>query len=382
MINLAITAPSETEHPETFIQSHIDGIREHVVFYYGDLIPRYIKGEGLFSIDNKHLNDIGAWKHLLGNFNLFSYRKSGLGIKEYMFAHSLKKHNIDVVLAEYGTTGAEVYEACRYANIPLVVHFHGRDCTAYDNLKNYGERYKKMFAYASSVIAVSHDMERRLVILGCPKEKLVYAPCTPDPKFASLNASLEKIQFCFCGRFTDKKAPYATLLAFRKVLDKYPEAKLVMAGDGPLLNASKNIAKIIGAGDNVIFTGAITPARYQQILLESRAYVQHSITADDGDMEGTPVSVMEASAAGIPVISTFHAGIPDVIVDGKTGLLCKELDVESMAVNMLRLASDKEFALCLGAAGKKRMAEHFSKDWQMNVLTEAVEAASKRNNIL
>ena len=148
-----------------------------------------------------------------------------------------------------------------------------------------------------------------------------------------------------------------------------------------LLNASKNIAKIIGTGNNVIFTGAITPARYQQILLESRAYVQHSITADDGDMEGTPVSVMEASAAGIPVISTFHAGIPDVIVDGKTGLLCKELDVESMAVNMLRLASDKEFALCLGAAGKKRMAELFSKDWQMNVLTETVEAASKRNNI-
>lgn len=381
MINLAITSPSQTERPETFVQSHVDNIHANVTYYYGDLIPRYVAGEGIFSMDNRHISDIKAWLHLVSNTNFFKLKFSNIGIKRYLFAKSLKQHHIDVVLAEYGTTGAEVYEACRYANIPLVVHFHGRDCTAYDNLKTYGERYKKMFAYASSVIAVSHDMEKRLIMLGCPKEKLVYAPCTPDPKFASLNASLEKIQFCFCGRFTDKKAPYATLLAFRKVLDKYPEAKLVMAGDGPLLNASKNIAKIIGAGDNVIFTGAITPARYQQILLESRAYVQHSITADDGDMEGTPVSVMEASAAGIPVISTFHAGIPDVIVDGETGLLCKELDVESMAVNMLRLASDKVFALCLGAAGKKRMAEHFSKDWQMNVLTEAVEAASKRNNI-
>lgn len=377
MINLAITSPSPTEHPETFVQSHIDNIRENIIYYYGDLVPRYVAGEGLFSMDNKHISDARAWTHVVFSVNPLRLKASHLGLKQYLFAKSLKHHNVDVVLAEYGTTGAEVYEACRYAKIPLVVHFHGRDCTAYDTIQNYGKRYRKMFAYASKIIAVSHDMQKRLVELGCPRDKLVYAPCTPDPKFADLQAKLGKKQFCFCGRFTDKKAPYALVIAFSKVVSKYPDATLVMSGDGPLLNSTRNIAKVLGLDKQIFFTGSIKPEEFQQILLDSRAYVQHSIRADDGDMEGTPVSIMEASAAGVPVISTFHAGIPDVIVDGETGLLCKELDVNKMAHDMSLLLDDKKFASRLGAAGKERMKEYFSKKWQIGVLTKAVEEAAK-----
>ncbi len=167
----------------------------------------------------------------------------------------------------------------------------------------------------------------------------------------------------------------------KKVIEKIPYARLIMSGDGPLLNSTKNIVKILGIEDNVIFTGIITPEEYRAFLLHCRAYVQHSIIADDGDMEGTPVAIMEASAAGVSVISTIHAGIPDIIIDGKTGFLNKELDVDGMAANMILLLEDKDLAVRLGNAGKQRMSEHFTKRWQMNILTKAVtDAALNKGN--
>ena len=135
MLNLAIVSPSTTNTPETFVQSHISGIRANVFFYYGDLIPRYLEGEGLFSMNSQSLNNKKAWLRIFKNLNVFKYKASGLGLKSYLFAQSLKAHHIDVVLAEYGTTSAEITDACKYAKIPLIAHFHGRDSSDYNVLK-------------------------------------------------------------------------------------------------------------------------------------------------------------------------------------------------------------------------------------------------------
>ena len=326
-------------------------------------------------MNNWNLGNLKAWRHIVATTNPLKLRNSGIGLKNYLFAQSLKKHHIDVVLAEYGETGAEIVPACKYARMPLVVHFHGRDSSNHEVLRLRHDDYQRLFRQAAYVIAVSHDMERRLMAIGCPQEKLVYCPCVPDESFYHLGPTLEKSQFVFIGRFTDKKAPYATLLAFRKVHEQYADARLVMAGNGPLLNSTRNIAKVLDMGDSVSFPGAITPDQARAYLMDSRAYVQHSIIADDGDMEGTPVAVMEASAAGLPVVATRHAGIPDVIQDGKTGLLCDELDVNGMAEAMKRLLADSELAHRLGAAGKEYMKTNYSKNWQMNTLTKTLEQA-------
>ena len=108
--------------------------------------------------------------------------------------------------------------------------------------------------------------------------------------------------------------------------------------------------------------------------------MQHSIRAEDGDMEGTPVSIMEASSAGLPVIATKHAGIPDVIIDNETGLLCEELDINKMANDMKSLIEDKQLAFKLGTAGKRFMSSHFSKEKQMKILTQTVETVYKTHH--
>ena len=106
--------------------------------------------------------------------------------------------------------------------------------------------------------------------------------------------------------------------------------------------------------------GVLSQEKIAEQMRSSRAFVQHSMVARDGDSEGTPVAIMEAQLCGLPVISTYHAGIPDVVVDGCTGILVREGDVDSMANAMRDLVLDPSMAARLGAAGRKRVLQAFT----------------------
>jgi colanic acid/amylovoran biosynthesis glycosyltransferase len=378
MLNLAITSRSADGNPESFVKAH-SAIRENILFYYGDMVPRYLKGQGLISVDRAALSSPMELLKIAKRFNPIKFRRMHLGVMDYFLAESFRKNSVDVVLSEYGDCSALVMGACRAYGIPLVAHFHGRDCSSNEVINEFSSRYKQLFNYASSVVAVSHVMEQKLMSLGCPKEKLVYAPCVPDAEYYDIEPNPKGKQIVSIGRFVDKKAPFVTLLAFKKVLEKHLEANLVMAGDGPLLSATKHLSQILGLGDRVLFPGNIDHSEVFRLMSRSLVYIQHSVTADDGDMEGTPVSVMEASAAGLPVVSTLHAGIPEVIVNGETGLLSKEYDLDAMVQNLNLVLSDSDLAKRLGMAGKNFMRTNYSKEHQIDVLTDAVERAAKKD---
>jgi glycosyltransferase involved in cell wall biosynthesis len=111
-------------------------------------------------------------------------------------------------------------------------------------------------------------------------------------------------------------------------------------------------------------------------MREARAFVQHSLVASDGNSEGMPCSILEACASGLPVVSTRHAGIPEVVIEGDTGFLVAERDVESMARHMERLVVDPGLASKLGRAGRQRIEEHFSMDSSIARLWNVIETSS------
>jgi colanic acid/amylovoran biosynthesis glycosyltransferase len=364
-MNLAIISPNNNAYSETFIQAHkrIPGV--NIYYYYGGGIPNFLEGHGDVASKTLWAKTSRNLKHRL--------KKTGLSLSEEALVDSFKKHRINCVLAEYGLTAVNVLNVCRKIDLPLIAHFHGYDASTHLAIEEYGEAYKEMFSYARSIIAVSRVMEKKLLSLGCPASKLVYNTYGPDDEFLNLVPSYGKKQFIGIGRFVDKKAPYYTLLAFQKTLKKHPDARLIIGGNGPLLNTCNNLVKYLKIENNVSFPGIITPDQYRVYLNESIAFVQHSITAENGDMEGTPVGVLEASAAGLPVISTIHAGIPDVIIHDKTGLLCLEHDVDQMAIHMLQILDDKQFAINMGAAGKENIRKNFSMERHLNLLAEVIE---------
>lgn len=362
-MNIAIFSPNQNQYSETFILAHKKLLKDKVFYYYGfeDI-----------NLENAHIKP-GKYKYLI--LFIYSYLRDWAPFKyilEYKIKKSLRQNKIDAILVEFGTHAYNFRNILRNVRIPVVVHFHGYDASAYEAIENCNY-YKEIFQIASKVIAVSKVMKQKLLDLGCPSDKLIVNPCAPSNKFLAIKPQFSKKQFIAIGRFVDKKAPYYLILAFKKVVEKYPDYQLLMAGDGVLLNTCKNLIKYYNLDKNIILLGIIKPEEYMNILSESLAFIQHSITAENGDMEGTPVGVLEASGAGIPIVSTIHAGIPDVVIHKKTGLLCAEHDIDAMADNMIKLIGNKELAIEMGKAGKENIKLNFNMDKHISILQNALE---------
>jgi glycosyltransferase involved in cell wall biosynthesis len=358
--NVALISPDQNSYSETFIQAHKNYLDANVFYYYGEYLPFYLENKGA----------------LLTNWNRFSglikriLKLTKFNFLEQSVLKSFKNNRIEIVYAEYGQTGVAVLNICKKLNLPLIVNFHGYDASGKSVLEDYKKSYAELFDYARDIVVVSKVMRKNLILLGANSEKITYTPCAPNDSFFELNPAFSENAFIAVGRFVDKKAPYYTILAFQKVLNKYSDAKLYFCGNGLLYNTCVNLVIYFGISKNVIFLGSVSAQEQKQLYERVIGFVQHSITALNGDMEGTPVSVLEASAAGLPIISTKHAGISDVVQHEKTGLLVDEHDVEQMAKYMIYLLENRDYAKSLGAAGRNLMKSNFSMEHHIGILNK------------
>lgn len=264
---------------------------------------------------------------------------------------------IDTVLANFGTYAVVLMPICDALGIRLVAHFHGADAHTETTVSAFRDRYRTLGVQAHRVVVVSDLMHHALVEIGIPSEKIRVVRYGVDtarfrPKATWPTAPV----FLGVGRFVDKKAPYLTLLAFSRVHAAVPAARLVLAGDGPLLETTRNLCHALGLDRAVEFPGPLGHEVVAARMAEATAFVQHSIRPEygpaRGDCEGTPVAVLEAMASGLPVVATRHAGIGEVIEDGVTGLLVAERDVDGMAAALLSLCQDSDRPRRLGAAAR------------------------------
>lgn len=346
---MALLSPAKEAYSETFIHAHRKYLDADISYYYGDHLPRYVD-DGEFFSRVTFSRRIGYW------FRRGYSRR--LNYFEWSLYRSFRKRKIEVVLAEYGPTGAECLNVCKALNLPLIVHFHGYDAHLRPVVDLYTDRYRTMFSYARSIVSVSSTMTAALVNLGCPPEKVVYNPYGPDDSFFEVQPAHSEKLFVGLGRFVDKKAHYYTILAFKKVHDKHPDARLIIGGDGPLLETCRNLVKALGLTKSVELPGPLSRVQFQDLLSCAIGFVQHSITTENGDMEGTPVAILEAMAAGVPVIATRHAGIMDAVDERVTGFLNDEHDVDGVSQNILELLIHPDMVKAVGNKARNSIKMH------------------------
>ena len=273
----------------------------------------------------------------------------------------LAAHRPRALLAEYGPTGCLFMRACEEAGVPLYVHFHGFDASRMIRDWRYVRHYRSLFRQAAGVIAPSRFLTGRLAEIGCPEAKLHVSPYGIDPQRFAVTRRLPQ-RLVAVGRLVEKKAPQSTIAAFAAIANRYPEARLDMVGDGPLAGKCRALVRRHGLDDRVRLHGVQDARFVADLMQEASVFVQHSVTASDGDCEGLPVAVLEAMASAVPVVSTRHSGIPEAVVDGVTGLLVEEHEVDAMAAAMSALLDDPERAAAMGAAGRRRVLEHYTLD--------------------
>ena len=362
--NLCIVKPNRSAFSETFIQAHINRLLGNKKVLYGGSFPLYDENGKLLI-----RSILGVLSYLIQKRLL---KRRVIPVRTQALISYLKAQHINLVFAEYGTVGAMITDACKLANVPLIIHFHGADAHHQPTIDAH--QYGQAFAYASAIIAVSEDMVKQLSKLGASKEKLFLNPCGVDTAFFNLiDVQNNPPNFLSIGRFVEKKSPTSLVKAFYYVATKIPDAHLWMVGTGALIKETKALAIKLKLTERITFTGVLLPADILLLMKKMRCFVQHSVRATDGDMEGSPVAILEASASGLPVVSTKHAGIKQAVLDKKTGFLVCEHDIVGMAEYMIAIASSTKLATQMGLNGRQHMIDNYQMEKQINKLDTIIQ---------
>ena len=275
----------------------------------------------------------------------------------------IRSQEVDLVLAETGPLAALVAPVCKSVSVPMVAHFHGVDAYAPELTGDDGANYAFIRDHAAGIICVSRHMSDHFDRLGWNSSKIHYATSFVDPTvFSGARPEAAGPVFLSVGRLIEKKGLLLTLMAMQQVVKAVPDSRLIVVGEGCLDEPCRQFIKGAGIDGNVEFLGAQSHAVVSRLMKEVRCYVQHSVVAANNDHEGTPVAILEAQISGLPVVSTRHAGIPEVVEENVTGFLVDEFDVDTMAHHMIRVATDPVLAKELGRSARQIVSQKFSFD--------------------
>ncbi len=254
----------------------------------------------------------------------------------------LKGHEARLLHIYYGHKAAKFLPLIRSKwRGPMIVSFHGVDLALDRHRENYRERLTELFDYARLILARSDSLLDLLRDLGCPEEKLRLNR-TPVP-LAHLVFSVRQPPedgrwvFCQACRLIEKKGLLTALAAVEKVREKYPLVKFVIAGTGPqeeklrLAVAEKNL------GGAVELAGWCDQPKLRELFSRAHVFMHPSETTKDNDQEGVPNSMLEAMATGLPVVATWHGGIPEAMDHERDGLLVPERSPDALASALLRM---------------------------------------------
>lgn len=250
------------------------------------------------------------------------------------WSDGLKVNRAKLIHAHYGSSGLRILQTAKTLEIPLVTTFHGNDASAALKLPGYINSLQELFKY-SYIITVSDFLKNRLISLGAPKDRIIRHYIGTDLKRFEFNlhesihlkkSRNEKIKFLQVSNFVEKKGHIYTINAFSRFLNVYSNAELILGGAGKEKAKIEALVKELKIDGKVKFLGAVDPQDVSKLMKECDVFLHHSITAKNGSEEGIPTVIMEALASGILVVSSKHAGIPELI-PSNCGFLVEEKNI-------------------------------------------------------
>jgi glycosyltransferase involved in cell wall biosynthesis len=289
-----------------------------------------------------------ASRGILGLPGRFAFRQ--MGIIPRKLDTLLATERPALVHAQFGLGGALALPIAEHANLPLVVTFHGGDATKDKHYRPrafpptiFQRRQKRLTARAQRFLCVSHFIRAVLIARGFPESKLETHYLGIDiPADIMLPPGGISDTIAFVGRLVEKKGVDTLIdaMAIARLTD--PTLELVIVGDGPDKAALEKRATM--AGVKARFVGWLGQKDVHSAMRRALAVAVPSRTAVGGDSEGLPTVIMEAMALGVPVVASRHAGIPEIVTDGVTGLLVPEANPNALAEAILTLKRNPELA--------------------------------------
>jgi Glycosyltransferase len=279
----------------------------------------------------------------------------------------------------FGNVAVHLLPLLRRSPVPVVISFHGSDVAGSMVSPGYADAVREMFSLAAAVPCRSEQLAGAVERLGCPREKLrLMRTVLPEIPFRQRHPPPDGAwKIVQAARLVAKKGLPTALRAFAEFVRRFPDATFTIAGEGPMEEDLRRLVQELGLSERVRFAGFLEQDALQRLFRESHIFLHPSETAG-GDVEGVPNALLEAMAGGLPVVATRHGGIPEVVTDGETGLLCEERDAAGVAAALLRLAESPAFFGEMSARASASVKDRFSAERQIAAVEEIYTAAVAR----
>lgn len=259
----------------------------------------------------------------------------------------------DIYHAHFGTVAEFARPVVSRFNSPFVASFYGVDASRL--LQENPSRFNDVFATADAVTVLSEDMADQLIGFGCPETKIKKIPLPVDTskfKFKERTAPQRgPVKIITVARFVEKKGLKYAINAVANLVEEY-DIEYRIIGDGPLRDDIESEIESLGIESDVKLLGWQEQQAVQEHFHDAHIFLLSSVTTEAGDKEGTPTVLLEAQASGIPVISTKHAGIPEIVADGESGILVSERDASGLTGAITQLLNDPTRWREMGSAGR------------------------------
>jgi glycosyltransferase involved in cell wall biosynthesis len=351
-------------YSETFIQEQFSSLRK-----WGGILAGRVRMNGL-KIDEENV----AWLVPQNRFFLSKIPKilsAATGFVYPGYMKKLKEKKPSLVAAHFGTNAMEASWLARKLGVPLVVTLHGYDINTHREHWVSGKNGFLMRSYPDQLlflsrrknvhfVAVSEAIAEKARKFGIPPEKIHVRHIGIDvDKFkpGTVPVGDRMPTVLFVGRLVEKKNCADLIRAVAQLRKDIPDVRLVVVGEGPQKEDLKDLADKTGCP--VDFRGRLTPQEVAKEFDQARVFCLPSITAKSGDAEGFGMVVLEAQAAGVPVVTSALGGATEGLIQGETGFGFKEGDTGAMTEALRKCLTDDAFATDAGEKGRKFVVENF-----------------------
>lgn len=302
-----------------------------------------------------------------------------------LLAKLLARRGADLMHIYFGHTGVHLLPFIQVWDKPCIVSFHGADVMLKANSPDYAVKLRKVFHSVPLVLARSRSLERRLIQLGCPPDKIrINRTGLPLEQFparrreAPPEGAWRFLQAC---RLIPKKGLTTCLRAFALFRRENPKAELFIAGKGPLQPILEALAAQLDVSEHVHFTGFLSQPELLNLYHQCHVFLHPSEMPADENQEGIPNSILEAMATGMPVLATRHGGIPEAVEEGRCGALVEERDYQALAAEMKKITRTQHSFAEMGVLASESVVANFEQRLHVAQLEghyrEAVEVASE-----
>lgn len=274
-----------------------------------------------------------TWKAL--NISRYGSESRNL-ILSSICGQTAQPYKADVFIAHFGPAGVTAAKLRELGVIDgkIATIFHGIDISSREVLNHYTPEYQQLFRRGDMMLPISDLWAGRLKNMGCPDEKITVSRMGVDmERFTQRAVKVpgKPLQIISVARLTEKKGLHVAIEACRQLKSRGVDFHYRILGIGPWERRLRTLIEQYQLEGFVEMPGFKPSHEVKAMLDEADVFLLPSVTGADGDMEGIPVALMEAMAVGIPVVSTVHSGIPELIEPGHSGWLVPENNALALA---------------------------------------------------